>query len=82
MGIWLMPYPEAYMPLGLRAWKDDDLAAVLETLRALMLDGTIRMVPQIYTGSGHRGCATAAGRPSSAWSMRSSRLGHFLIRPR
>jgi 4-cresol dehydrogenase (hydroxylating) len=49
MGIWLMPYPEAYMPLGLRVWKDDDLAAVLETLRALMLDGTIRMVPQIYS---------------------------------
>ena len=47
MGVWLMPYPEVYMPLWLRVWKDDDLAPVIETLRTLMLDGTIRMVPQI-----------------------------------
>ena len=47
MGVWLMPYPEVYMPLWLRVWKDDDLAAVVDTLRTLMLDGTIRMVPQI-----------------------------------
>ena len=47
MGVWLMPYPEVYMPLWLRVWSDDDLAPVVDTLRALMLDGTIRMVPQI-----------------------------------
>jgi 4-cresol dehydrogenase (hydroxylating) len=47
MGVWLMPYPEVYMPLWLRVWKDDDLGPVLETLRVLMLDGTIRMVPQV-----------------------------------
>ena len=47
MGVWLMPYPEVYMPLWLRVWRDDDLAAVIDTLRVLMLDGTIRMVPQL-----------------------------------
>jgi 4-cresol dehydrogenase (hydroxylating) flavoprotein subunit len=47
MGVWLMPYPEVYMPLWLRVWKDDDIAPVLEILRTLMLDGTVRMVPQI-----------------------------------
>ena len=47
MGVWLMPYPEVYMPLWLRVWRDDDLAAVIDTLRGLMLDGTIRMVPQL-----------------------------------
>ncbi len=47
MGVWLMPYPEVYMPLWLRVWRDDDLGPVVDTLRALMLDGTIRMVPQI-----------------------------------
>ena len=26
MGVWLMPYPEVYMPLWLRVWRDDDLA--------------------------------------------------------
>ena len=33
------------MPLWLRVWRDDDLGAVIDTLRVLMLDGTIRMVP-------------------------------------
>jgi 4-cresol dehydrogenase (hydroxylating) len=47
MGVWLMPYPEVYMPLWLRVWRDDDLAAVVDILRTLMLDGTIRMVPQL-----------------------------------
>ena len=26
MGVWLMPYPECYMPLWLRVWNEDDLA--------------------------------------------------------
>jgi len=47
MGVWLMPMPETYMPLWLRVWNDDDLAPMFETLRKLMLDGTIRMVPQV-----------------------------------
>ncbi|MGH2850421.1 MAG: FAD-binding oxidoreductase [Solirubrobacteraceae bacterium] len=47
MGVWLMPYPEVYMPLWLRVWRDDDLGAVVDVLRRLMLDGTIRMVPQL-----------------------------------
>jgi 4-cresol dehydrogenase (hydroxylating) len=47
MGVWLMPYPEVYMPLWLRVWRDDDLAQVIDILRTLMLDGTIRMVPQL-----------------------------------
>jgi 4-cresol dehydrogenase (hydroxylating) flavoprotein subunit len=47
MGVWLMPYPEVYMPLWLRVWRDEDLAEVVDILRVLMLDGTIRMVPQL-----------------------------------
>jgi 4-cresol dehydrogenase (hydroxylating) len=47
MGVWLMPYPETYMPIWVRAWHDDDLAPMLDTLRALSLDGTIHMVPQV-----------------------------------
>ncbi|HTU96494.1 MAG TPA: FAD-binding oxidoreductase [Solirubrobacteraceae bacterium] len=47
MGVWLMPTPEVYMPLWLRVWNDDDLARMFEVLRRLMLDGTIRMVPQV-----------------------------------
>src|ERR1700754_430822 len=49
MGVWLMPQPEVYMPLWLRVWKDDDIAPVMDTLRVLMLDDTIRMVPQLLS---------------------------------
>ncbi len=47
MGVWLMPYPEVYMPVWVRAWKDEALGPMVDTLRRLMLDGTIRGVPQI-----------------------------------
>jgi 4-cresol dehydrogenase (hydroxylating) len=47
MGVWLMPYPEVYMPIWVRAWNDDDLAPMCDTLRRLSLDETIHMVPQI-----------------------------------
>jgi 4-cresol dehydrogenase (hydroxylating) len=36
------------MPLWLRAWKDDDLGPIVDTLRALMLDRTIENVPQLW----------------------------------
>jgi 4-cresol dehydrogenase (hydroxylating) len=51
MGYWLMPEPEAYMPLWLRLWNDDDLATATEVMRTLMLDDTLRMNPQIMSGT-------------------------------
>jgi 4-cresol dehydrogenase (hydroxylating) len=42
-----MPYPETYMPIWVRAWNDDDLAPLVDTLRRLSLDDTIRMIPQV-----------------------------------
>jgi 4-cresol dehydrogenase (hydroxylating) flavoprotein subunit len=48
LGVWLMPWPECYMPLWLRARNDDDLGPIVDTLRALMLDRTIENVPQIW----------------------------------
>jgi 4-cresol dehydrogenase (hydroxylating) flavoprotein subunit len=47
MGYWLQPYPEVYMPCWLRVWDDAALPQVVDTLRGLMLDNTIRNVPQI-----------------------------------
>ncbi|HWB21286.1 MAG TPA: FAD-binding oxidoreductase [Gaiellaceae bacterium] len=47
MGVWLMPEPECYMPLWVRVWREDDLAPMADTLRRLMMDGTVRMVPQM-----------------------------------
>jgi 4-cresol dehydrogenase (hydroxylating) flavoprotein subunit len=48
MGVWLMPYPEVYMPLWLRVWKEEDLGPLTDTLRELRLDRTIEGVPCIY----------------------------------
>jgi 4-cresol dehydrogenase (hydroxylating) flavoprotein subunit len=47
MGYWLMPMPETYMPFWVRVWNDDDLGPLVDTLRKLSLDDTVRMVPQI-----------------------------------
>ncbi len=47
MGVWLMPYPEVYMPFWVRVRSDDDLSPLIDTLRRLELDDTVRMVPQI-----------------------------------
>jgi 4-cresol dehydrogenase (hydroxylating) flavoprotein subunit len=48
LGVWLMPQPECFMPLWLRVWNEDDLGAVVDTLRHLMLDRTVENVPQIW----------------------------------
>jgi len=48
MGVWLMPQPQTYMPFWVRVWKEDDLAPVVDTLRRLLLDGTIEGVPSLY----------------------------------
>ena len=48
MGIWLMPWPECYLPAMVRVERDEDLPALIDTLRALMLDRTIENVPQIW----------------------------------
>ena len=47
MGVWLMPSPETFMPVWVRVWNDDDLGPALDILRRLMLDGTVRGVPQV-----------------------------------
>src|SRR3954452_14600630 len=49
MGVWLMPKPEVCMPLWLTVPRDDDIAPAIDTLRELMLDDTIRMVPQLLS---------------------------------
>ena len=48
MGVWLMPYPETFMPIWLTAPREEDLVPLIDTLRALRLDRTIEGVPCIY----------------------------------
>jgi 4-cresol dehydrogenase (hydroxylating) flavoprotein subunit len=49
MGVWLMPQPECYMPCWLMVQSDDDLGPVVDTLRGLMLDGSITGFPMILS---------------------------------
>ena len=48
MGVWLMPYPETYVPIWLTARHEEDLVPIVDTLRELRLDRTIEGVPSIY----------------------------------
>ncbi len=48
MGIWLMPKPKCFMPVWVRAWNEDDLGPIMDTLRELRLDRTLEGVPSIY----------------------------------
>lgn len=48
MGIWMQPLPEVVMPLTITARRIDDLAALIDALRRLMLDGTIEGVPVLF----------------------------------
>jgi 4-cresol dehydrogenase (hydroxylating) len=48
MGVWLQRTPETYQTLLLGMAKDSDLEAGVDTLRELLLDGTLRGVPCIY----------------------------------
>lgn len=45
MGVWLQPLPEYVMPVTVTSWRHDDIAALVDTLRPLLLDGTVEGVP-------------------------------------
>ena len=63
MGKWLMPRPEVYAPVMVRARSESDLEAMVDTLRPLMLEGTIRNQPLLGSVLG----AAAMTKPRSAW---------------
>jgi 4-cresol dehydrogenase (hydroxylating) len=48
MGVWLQPQPETIMNVRVDAARDDDLAAMVDILRALRLDGTVGGVPCFF----------------------------------
>ncbi|MEO3855437.1 FAD-binding oxidoreductase [Acrocarpospora sp. B8E8] len=47
MGVWLQPLPEVVMPLTITARNEDDIVQLVDTLRMLLLDGTVAGVPCI-----------------------------------
>jgi 4-cresol dehydrogenase (hydroxylating) len=63
MGKWLTPRPEVYVPVEVRAARESDLEAIVDTMRPLLLDGTVTNVPLLGTMIG----AAAMTRPRAAW---------------
>ena len=59
------------MPFWVRGWRDDDVAPIVDTLRRLSLDGTIRMVPQIAQHADLRLVPDAARRSGGTATARS-----------
>ncbi|WP_432825892.1 FAD-binding oxidoreductase [Dactylosporangium sp. CA-092794] len=48
MGIWLQPQPEVIMPVTVTVPREEDIVPLADTLRRLLLDGTIAGVPCMY----------------------------------
>jgi 4-cresol dehydrogenase (hydroxylating) flavoprotein subunit len=63
MGKWLTPRPEVYAPVEVRARAESDLEAMIDTIRPLLLDGTVSNVPLLGTLTG----AASMARPRARW---------------
>jgi 4-cresol dehydrogenase (hydroxylating) len=63
MGKWLTPRPEVYAPVEVRAASESDLEALIDTMRPLLLDGTVTNVPLLGTLTG----AASMIKPRARW---------------
>jgi 4-cresol dehydrogenase (hydroxylating) flavoprotein subunit len=63
MGKWLTPRPEVYAPIEVHAPRESDLEAIVDTMRPLLLDGTVANVPLMGGMIG----AAAMTRPRDQW---------------
>jgi len=63
MGKWLTPRPEVYAPVEIRAARESDLEALIDTMRPLLLDGTVSNVPLLGTLTG----AASMTKPRAQW---------------
>ncbi|MGH3296365.1 MAG: FAD-binding protein [Trebonia sp.] len=63
MGKWLTPRPEVYAPVEVRAARESDLEPLIDTMRPLLLDGTVSNVPLLGTLTG----AASMTKPRAQW---------------
>jgi len=59
----LMRRPESYAPITIKAFEPGDLVPLIDALRTLRLEGTIRNIPNVTTALG----AAAMRRPRRDW---------------
>jgi 4-cresol dehydrogenase (hydroxylating) len=65
MGKWLSPRPEVYAPVEVRAASESDLEALIDTMRPLLLDGTVSNVPLMGTLTGAASIWSSRPRPTT-----------------
>lgn len=65
MGVWCMPEPDVYMNCMVRVENDEDLPAMVEAIRPLMVDGTIPNTASCFNAAG---LLTIIGTRSSFWT--------------
>jgi FAD/FMN-containing dehydrogenase len=80
MGVWLLPQPEVYLSCFARVPDDDALGALVDALRALMLEGVIRNYPLLGqgVGIGEDEAAAAVGQASD-WALRFALYGRRAV---
>jgi 4-cresol dehydrogenase (hydroxylating) len=75
MGVWLMPEPEVYLSGWARFHSDEAVGPLVDALRRLMLDGTIRNYPIL-----NRGMSMAEGAgEGNIWALRFALYGRRRI---
>lgn len=64
MGLWCMPMPDVYMNCGIRVESDEQLDALVDAIRPLMVDGTIPNIPSCFNVAG---IMTMMGKRKDFW---------------
>ncbi|MFF3505530.1 FAD-dependent oxidoreductase [Streptomyces sp. NPDC003247] len=65
MGLWVMPRPDAYMNCMIRIERDEQLPALIDAIRPLMVDGTIPNIPSCFNTAG---IMTMLGKRKEFWA--------------
>ena len=80
-GVWLQPRPEVYAPCWAQFDGEEPFEAVIDTIRALMLEGTVRGYPMISRGinSGASDDERSLDERSRTWTLRFALWGRAEI---
>jgi 4-cresol dehydrogenase (hydroxylating) len=73
MGVWLMPEPEFCLSCWVTSGDDSSLVPVVEAMRRLMLEGTVRSTPSFAFG------LTIAGDRQNTWRGRFALYGYEAV---
>jgi len=76
MGVWLMPQPEVYLSGWARFLDDDAVGPLADTVRDLMLEGTIRNLPLVAHGLSVEG---EMDLDAEGWGLRFALYGREAI---